>query len=55
MNNQSQRTRPTDKKVISNILDVENIFRGSKKIKLRHQGDQYTLQITSNNKLLLTK
>ena len=39
----------------SKTIDVQNIFKGKKKITLKHQGDKYILQITSNNKLLLTK
>ena len=38
-----------------NILDVQRILRGRKKVTLNHNGDKYILQITGNNKLLLTK
>ncbi len=40
---------------IKNILHVEQILKGRKQITLRHAGENYTLQITKNNKLLLTK
>ena len=47
-----QKVHPED---ATNIVDVQKIFQGKKKIALNHQGDKYFLQITSNNKLLLTK
>ena len=47
-----QKVHPED---ATNIVDVRKIFQGKKKIVLNHQGDKYFLQITSNNKLLLTK
>ena len=37
------------------VMSVERILQGRKKIKLTHAGELYVLQITSNNKLLLTK
>ena len=40
---------------VKKILHVEQIFQGRNKITLRHAGENYTLQITKNNKLLLTK
>lgn len=42
-------------KDITSIIDVQRIFQGKNKIKLIHEGKKYVLQITSNNKLLLTK
>lgn len=39
----------------TNVVDVQRILQGRKKITLQHQGDSYVLQVTSNNKLLLTK
>lgn len=47
-----QRVFPED---ANQVLNVEKLFNGKKKIKLRHAEGDYTLQITSNNKLLLTK
>ena len=38
-----------------NTVDAQKIFQGKKKVTLSHHGDNYLLQITSNNKLLLTK
>ena len=49
----------SDKKIalmrVKTIVYVEQIFKGRNKIILRHAGENYTLQITKNNKLLLTK
>ncbi len=47
-----QKNSPND---ANNIVDAEKIFQGKKRVTLSHQGDNYILQITSNNKLLLTK
>ncbi len=47
-----QKIAPED---AANIVDVQRIFQGRRKIALKHQGNKYILQITSNNKLLLTK
>ena len=55
MNTQNLKTITLQKKDTANTVDVQNIFRGNSKITLCHQGARYTLQITSNNKLLLTK
>ena len=42
-------------KDVTNLLDVQRILKGRKKIILGHADDRYILQITKNNKLLLTK
>ncbi len=47
-----QKISPND---ALDIINVEKIFQGKKRVTLNHQGDKYILQITSNNKLLLTK
>ena len=47
-----QKIAPED---AANIVDVQRIFQGRRKIALKHQENKYILQITSNNKLLLTK
>ncbi len=31
------------------------LFRQSREIRIRHEGEEYRLRITSNNKLILTK
>ena len=55
MNIQTIKLQKVDPKDATNIVDVQKIFQGKKIIALNHQGDKYFLQITSNNKLLLTK
>lgn len=47
-----QKIAPND---AIDMLDVQKIFQGRKKVTLNHNGDKYILQITGNNKLLLTK
>jgi hemin uptake protein HemP len=32
-----------------------DLFRRSREIRIRHEGEEYRLRITSNNKLILTK
>lgn len=36
-------------------VSAELLFRGAKEIVIRHQGDDYRLRITRNDKLILTK
>lgn len=36
-------------------VSTELLFRGAKEIVIRHQGDDYRLRITRNDKLILTK
>ena len=47
-----EKVAPKD---VANLLDVQKIFKGRKKVMLHHAEERYTLQITKNNKLLLTK
>ena len=57
-NTQSSKTIKLQKvspEAAINYVDVQKIFQGKRKITLNHKGDKYILQITSNNKLLLTK
>ncbi|MGH1538194.1 MAG: hemin uptake protein HemP [Gammaproteobacteria bacterium] len=44
-----------DSQYSDDAIHVNYILNGKKKITLRHAGKNYILQITSNNKLLLTK
>ena len=37
------------------VLDSDAILAGSRKVAIRHRGDVYTLQVTRQGKLLLTK
>lgn len=36
-------------------ISAEQLFRGTREIVIRHQGDDYRLRITRNDKLILTK
>ena len=36
-------------------FSAERLFGGAKEIVIRHQGDDYRLRITRNDKLILTK
>ncbi|PTQ90849.1 hemin uptake protein HemP [Agitococcus lubricus] len=36
-------------------LDTQSLFVATKEIRIRHEGEEYRLRITSNNKLILTK
>ena len=36
-------------------VSAELLFGGAKEIVIRHQGDEYRLRITRNDKLILTK
>ena len=42
-------------KDVTNLLDVQRILKGRKKIILGHADDRYILQITKNNKFIFTK
>jgi hemin uptake protein HemP len=49
-----------DQKASTNLqetvaVDTTNLFQGNRELKIIHQGVPYTLRITSNNKLILTK
>ena len=35
--------------------DAQALFQGQRQLVIRHQGQDYTLSITSNGKLILTK
>ena len=37
------------------IFGSEELFDGSRLIVIKHAGEEYRLQITGNNKLILTK
>ncbi|GLQ04781.1 MULTISPECIES: hemin uptake protein HemP [Alphaproteobacteria] len=36
-------------------IDSEALFKSGKELKIRHHGDEYTLRLTGNDKLILTK
>lgn len=36
-------------------VDAETLFRGQREVFIRHDGQDYRLRITSQNKLILTK
>jgi hemin uptake protein HemP len=36
-------------------IDSHNLFAVSREIRINHEGEEYRLRITSNNKLILTK
>jgi hemin uptake protein HemP len=36
-------------------IDSNNLFAISREIRINHEGEEYRLRITSNNKLILTK
>ncbi len=36
-------------------IDVSTLFNGDKEVFLRHRGEAYSLRITANGKLILTK
>ena len=44
-----------DSKSSPGAVSAELLFRGAKEIVIRHQGDDYRLRITRNDKLILTK
>ena len=44
-----------DAKPSTGMVSAEQLFRGAKEIVIRHQGDDYRLRITRNDKLILTK
>lgn len=37
------------------VLDAEALFAGSRVVKLTYQDEEYSLRITRNSKLILTK
>ena len=45
----------SDSKPSPGAVSAELLFRGAKEIVIRHQGDDYRLRITRNDKLILTK
>ncbi|MDO8414961.1 MAG: hemin uptake protein HemP [Agitococcus sp.] len=36
-------------------IDSNNLFAVSREVRINHEGEEYRLRITSNNKLILTK
>lgn len=49
------RTAKFDSTSSPGAVSAELLFRGAKEIVIRHQGDDYRLRITRNDKLILTK
>lgn len=41
--------------IINNRLKSEDLFQDGNEIKISHGGEDYTLRITANHKLILTK
>jgi hemin uptake protein HemP len=41
--------------ILPTTLNSKSLFQGRKTLKIEHNGDQYTLRITANGKLILTK
>lgn len=44
-----------DSKLLRPKIDSQQLFATHNEILIEHQGDEYRLRITSNNKLILTK
>lgn len=47
--------RTEHQRPLPQALSAELLFDGAKEIVIRHQGDNYRLRITRNDKLILTK
>ena len=45
----------TKNRTLPGTVSAEHLFGGAKEIVIRHQGDNYRLRITRNDKLILTK
>ena len=37
------------------VFPVHELFRGTREVRLRHDGQEYRLRLTKRNKLILTK
>lgn len=42
-------------KIIENTIQANDLLSAAKEIKILHNGEEYKLKLTSNNKLILTK
>ena len=49
------RADKRDASSLPGAVSAELLFCGAKEIVIRHQGDDYRLRITRNDKLILTK
>ena len=47
--------RAEHRNAVPPAVSAELLFGGAKEIVIRHQGDDYRLRITRNDKLILTK
>jgi hemin uptake protein HemP len=41
--------------IINNHIKSSDLFNGKKELKIIHNKEEYSLRITSNNKMILTK
>ncbi len=53
MHSQQQHVQPTTRRFPT--VDSSRLFALGKEIRITHEGEEYRLRITSNNKLILTK
>lgn len=58
MNTQAQAAKirqPSDEPASRPRIDSQQILRGSRTVEIDHAGQRYLLQVTRENKLILTK
>lgn len=51
----SDRQSPADQRAETTVLHSHTLFAGLKEILIQHDGQQYRLQLTRSNKLILIK
>ncbi len=51
----ASRPYGTEKSGTVKLMQVEDLMGNDREIVIIHQGDEYRLRLTSNNKLILTK
>ncbi len=56
---ETQRIDPPEEKCVSRlppkVLNAEDLFAGSRELRMIYRGEEYRLRITRNEKLILTK
>lgn len=55
MNAPAPLSRSVDDTLVEPILRTEDLFEGNRRLTILHSGQVYTLRITRQGKLLLTK
>lgn len=53
--NKTDSLAPADSGADTSVVSSRELLGRNKRLEIEHNGERYTLRITSNNKLILTK